>query len=97
MGVFFITVWLMVFTSPYMYYTGNLGPMIGFVYGGTTLFLLAYSWFCVGETAGRSNADIERLFQDRVPVREWATYVIPSDDVALMKNKGTDDKQMEMA
>ncbi|KAJ6183569.1 hypothetical protein N7485_002211 [Penicillium canescens] len=97
MGVFFITVWLMVFTSPYMYYTGNLGPMIGFVYGGTTLFLLAYSWFCVGETAGRSNADIERLFQDRVPVREWATYVIPSDDVAVMKNKGTEDEQIEMA
>ena len=97
MGVFFVTVWLMVFTSPYMYYTGNLGPMIGFVYGGKTLFLLAYSWFCVGETAGRSNADIERLFQDRVPVRKWATYVIPSDDVAVMKNKGTEDEQIEMA
>ncbi|CAP82889.1 hypothetical protein E8E15_000453 [Penicillium rubens] len=97
MGVFFLTVWLMVFTSPYMYYTGNLGPMIGFVYGGTTLFLLAYSWFCVGETAGRSNAEIERLFQDKVPVRQWATYVIPSDDVAVMKKQGTEDEQIEMA
>jgi sugar porter (SP) family MFS transporter len=98
MGVFFLTVWLMVFTSPYMYYTGNLGPMIGFVYGGTTLFLLAYSWFCVGETAGRSNADIERLFQDRVPVRQWATYIIPSDDdVAILKKQGTHQEQIEMA
>ncbi|KAI9375359.1 general substrate transporter [Aspergillus egyptiacus] len=95
-GVFFFTVWLMVFTSPYMYYDGNLGPMIGFVYGGTTLFLLAYSWFCVGETAGRTNADIERLFQDRVPVREWATYVIPSDDVTV-KGKAGEDEQIEMA
>ncbi|KAJ5686983.1 hypothetical protein N7536_009602 [Penicillium majusculum] len=97
MAVFFLTVWLMVFTSPYMYYTANLGPMIGFVYGGTTLFLLAYSWFCVGETAGRSNAEIERLFQDKVPVRQWATYVIPSDDVAVMKKQGTDNEQIEMA
>lgn len=97
MGVFFVTVWLMVFTSPYMYYTANLGPMIGFVYGGTSLFLLAYSWFCVGETAGRSNADIERLFQDRVPVREWATYVIPSDDGEDLKKKGTNDEHIEMA
>ncbi|GAB1190875.1 hypothetical protein APSETT444_000040 [Aspergillus pseudonomiae] len=95
MGVFFVTVWLMVFTSPYMYYTANLGPMIGFVYGGTSLFLLAYSWFCVGETAGRSNADIDRLFQDRVPVREWATYVIPSDDGGDLKKKGTQDEQIE--
>ncbi|KAL4784118.1 general substrate transporter [Aspergillus varians] len=96
MGVFFVTVWLMVFTSPYMYYTANLGPMIGFVYGGTTLFLLAYSWFCVGETAGRSNADIERLFQDRVPARKWATYVIPSDDGGVAKKKDADE-QIEMA
>ncbi|KAL2863851.1 general substrate transporter [Aspergillus lucknowensis] len=97
MGVFFVTVWLMVFTSPYMYYNGGLGPMIGFVYGGTTLFLLAYSWFCVGETAGRSNTDIERLFQDRVPVREWATYVIPDEDGAALQKKGSNDEQIEMA
>ncbi|RMJ21112.1 Sugar and other transporter [Aspergillus sp. HF37] len=94
-GVFFFTVWLMVFTGPYMYYTGNLGPMIGFVYAGTTLFLLAYSWFCVGETAGRSNADIERLFQDRVPVREWQDYVIP--EVEGAEGKKEDDEQIEMA
>lgn len=97
-GVFFITVWLMVFTSPYMYYTGNLGPMIGFVYAGTTLFLLAYSWFCVGETAHRSNADIERLFQDRVPVREWKDYVITHDeDTTWTKKNESKDEQIEMA
>ncbi|KAL4805921.1 general substrate transporter [Aspergillus unguis] len=91
MGVFFVTVWLMVFTSPYMYYDGGLGPMIGFVYGGTTLFLLAYSWFCVGETNGRTNDEIERLFKDKVPVREWATYVIPVED----REKG--EEHIEMA
>ncbi|PLB48651.1 general substrate transporter [Aspergillus steynii IBT 23096] len=100
-SVFFITVWLMVFTSPYMYYTANLGPMIGFVYCGTTLFLLAYSWFCVGETTGRSVSDIERLFQDRVPVGEWATYVIPGKyDVSVDKDEGKDEcneQQIEMA
>ncbi|KAL3495038.1 general substrate transporter [Aspergillus germanicus] len=97
MAVFFITVWLMVFTSPYMYYDGNLGPKIGFVYGGTTVLLLAYSWFCVGETAGRSNADIERLFQDKVPVREWAKYVIIDDGNAMGQKKNEDEEQIEMA
>ncbi|KAL3463672.1 general substrate transporter [Aspergillus heterothallicus] len=97
MAVFFITVWLMVFTSPYMYYDGDLGPMIGFVYGGTTLFLLAYSWFCVGETAGRSNADIERLFQDKVSVKQWAAYIIPDDGQISGQKKGTAEEQIEMA
>ncbi|KAF0323081.1 hypothetical protein GQ607_009625 [Colletotrichum asianum] len=74
-GVFFFTVWLMVFVSPYLYYTANLGPMLGFVYAGTTLFTLAYMWFCVGETTGRTNADIGRLFLEKVPVRMWDSYI----------------------
>lgn len=37
LGTFFFTVWMMVFTSPYLYYTASLGPMVGFVYAGTTL------------------------------------------------------------
>ena len=62
-GTFFFTVWLMVFTSPYLYYTANLGPMLGFVYGGTTLLgTLTYVWLCVGETTGRTNTKIEKLF-----------------------------------
>ncbi|KAL4876854.1 general substrate transporter [Aspergillus karnatakaensis] len=96
MGVFFVTVWLITFTSPYMYYDAHLGPKIGFVYGGTTLLLVAFSWFCVGETTGRTNAEIERLFQDRVPVRQWATYVIPEDEGGVQK-KGANEEQIEMA
>nr|POF24089.1 elongation factor 1-gamma 1 [Quercus suber] len=74
-SVFFFTVWVMVFTSPYLYYDAALGPMLGFVYAGTSLVLLAYSWFCVGETTGRSNAELERFFADGIPVRSWGTHV----------------------
>ncbi|OJJ65799.1 hypothetical protein ASPBRDRAFT_667355 [Aspergillus brasiliensis CBS 101740] len=77
-GVFFLTVWLMVFVSPYLYYTANLGPMLGFVYAGTTIFTLTYVWLCDCETAGRSNMDIDRLFMERVPVRMWRAYVFAS-------------------
>jgi hypothetical protein len=66
-------------------------------YGGTTVFLLAYSWFCVGETAGRSNADIERLFQDKVPVRERAKYVTLDDGNAAAQKENEDEEQIEMA
>ncbi|KAF8853867.1 hypothetical protein BDZ45DRAFT_806296 [Acephala macrosclerotiorum] len=47
---FFFTVWLMVFASPYLYFSANLGPMLGFFYADTTLFTLAYVWFfCRGD------------------------------------------------
>ncbi|RDW91651.1 hypothetical protein BP5796_02816 [Coleophoma crateriformis] len=73
-GVFFFTVWLMVFISPYLYFTARLGPMLGFVFAGTTLLTLAYVWFCVGETTGRSNTEIDRFFLEHIPVRKWRTH-----------------------
>ncbi|KAI9729181.1 MAG: hypothetical protein M1834_007088 [Cirrosporium novae-zelandiae] len=78
---FFFTVWAMVFTSPYLYYSANLGPMLGFVYAGTTCITLAYVWFCVGETTGRSTLEVELFFQDKVPVKQWATHVFPADEI----------------
>ncbi|TVY24779.1 Galactose transporter [Lachnellula hyalina] len=71
---FFLTVWVIAFTSPYLYYSANLGPMLGFVYAGSTCITLLYVWFCVGETTGRSNLEIEILFQEKVPVRQWKTH-----------------------
>lgn len=71
---FFFTVWVISFTSPYLYYSANLGPMLGFVYAGTTCITLAYVWFCVGETTGRSNLEIELFFQERIPVRQWKNH-----------------------
>lgn len=74
-GVFFFTVWLLVFVSPYLYFSANLGPMLGFVYAGTTMFTLSYVWFCVGETTGRTNTEIDRFFLEHIPVRKWRTHV----------------------
>jgi hypothetical protein len=80
-GVFFLTVWLLVSVSPYLYFSANLGPMLGFFFGGTTLFTLAYVWFCVGETTGRTNTEIDRFFLEHIPVRNWRTHVFhPLDE-----------------
>jgi len=65
---FFFIVWVIAFTSPYIYFDG---PMLGFVYAGTTCITLAFVWFCVGETTGRSHLEIEMFFQDRIKVRDW--------------------------
>lgn len=77
---FFFTVWVIAFTSPYLYYDANLGPMLGFVYAGTTLVTLTYVWFCVGETTGRSILEIEKFFTNKVPAKEWKNHAFVSQD-----------------
>ncbi|KAF7195436.1 Hexose transporter 2 [Pseudocercospora fuligena] len=80
---FFFTVWIIAFTSPYIYYDAHLGPMLGFIYAGSTLvFSLTYTWYCVGETVGRSAVEIEQFFQHQVPVRKWRGHVFGEDDYA---------------
>ncbi|KAF4629865.1 hypothetical protein G7Y89_g8278 [Cudoniella acicularis] len=86
---FFFTVWVISFTSPYLYYSANLGPMLGFIYAGTTCITLAYVWFCVGETTGRSNFEIELFFQERIPVRQWKNHHF---DNAIESNSNDEEK-----
>jgi hypothetical protein len=90
---FFFTVWVIAFTSPYIYYDGGLGPMLGFVYAGTTCITLAYVWFCVGETTGRSGLELELFFQRGVPVREWHTYRFDAVDNMITAAEETQDSQ----
>lgn len=68
---FWVTVWAIVFTLPYLYYNANLGPKTGFVYAGLSFVTLAYVWFCVGETTGRSMEEIEHFFAAGIPARKW--------------------------
>lgn len=76
--VFYFVTWAFSFTAPYLYYDAGLGPMICFVYAGTTSLTLLYTWFCVGETAGRSSIEISHFFSERIPVRQWKTHVFDS-------------------
>jgi len=59
---FWITVWVTVFTLPYLYYSANLGAKIGFIYTGLCFVSLSYVYFCVGEVTGRSMEEIEGFF-----------------------------------
>lgn len=59
---FWITVWVIVFTLPYLYYSANLGPKTGFIYTGLCLVTLSYVYFCVGEVTGRTMEEIEGFF-----------------------------------
>ncbi|KAJ9613292.1 hypothetical protein H2200_003234 [Cladophialophora chaetospira] len=75
---FYFITWLVSFTAPYMYYSAGWGPMLGFFYAGTTMTSLAWVWFCVGETSGRSTLELTLFFDQKIPVRQWRTHVFPS-------------------
>ncbi|PSK54137.1 hypothetical protein B9Z65_7943 [Elsinoe australis] len=68
---FWVTVWVTVFTLPYLYYEAGLGPKTGFVYTALCLVTWTYVWFCVGEVQGRSMEEINGFFRDGIPARRW--------------------------
>ncbi|GES63283.1 general substrate transporter [Aspergillus terreus] len=68
---FWITVWAIVFTLPYLYYSADLGPKTGFVYTGLCVITLAYVYFCVGEVTGRTMEEINWFFMNGIPARKW--------------------------
>jgi hypothetical protein len=70
-AAFWVTVWVTVFTLPYLYYSANLGPKTGFVYTGLCFVTWAYVYFCVGEVTGRSMEEINGFFRDGIPARQW--------------------------
>ncbi|KAH6665924.1 general substrate transporter [Halenospora varia] len=72
--IFYFTTWAVSFSAPYMYYSAGLGPMLGFIYAATTLTSLAYVYFCVGETTGRTNEEIGLLLATNIPARRWRTH-----------------------
>lgn len=73
-GSFFFTVWVIAFTSPYLYYSAQLGPMVGFVYAALACVTVAYSWFCVGDTKGRTVLELDGFFLEKVPARKWKRH-----------------------
>ncbi|KAH9996749.1 general substrate transporter [Xylariaceae sp. FL0662B] len=90
---FWVTVWVTVFTLPYLYYSANLGPRTGFVYTGLCLITWAYVYFCVGEVHGRSFEEIDGFFRDGIPARKWKTQprrALPGEPNGEFKGKSKD-------
>lgn len=84
---FYFITWLVSFTAPYMYYSAGWGPMLGFFYAGTTLTSLAWVWFCVGETNGRSTLELSMFFEQGIPVRQWRTHVFPNLEAIVQESE----------
>jgi hypothetical protein len=64
----FIIPYLM--NAPY----ANLGGRVGFIFGSMAVLAFVFTYFCVPECKGRSLEEIDRMFHDGVPVREFRNY-----------------------
>ncbi|KDN46114.1 general substrate transporter [Tilletiaria anomala UBC 951] len=72
---FFVIAWAVTFTLPYLFYSAGLNAQIGWIYGVGTLFAMAFVYFCIPETRGRSLEEISEMMDARVPTRQWASYI----------------------
>jgi hypothetical protein len=64
------------FVAPYMFNPGygNLKAKIGFVYGAFMLMFAVLACFFVPEARCRTYEELDELFMNRVPTRQFCHY-----------------------
>ena len=62
------------FSIPYLLNApyANLGSKVGFIFGTTAFFATAFAWTCIPECKGKTLEQIDRLFLDEVPIRNFS-------------------------
>lgn len=65
------------FVSPYIYNPGygDLKAKIGFVFGACMVVFLITAWLYVPETRRRTYEELDELFADRIPARQFKNHV----------------------
>lgn len=68
--------------GPYLLNPGaaNAGAKIEFLYGGISVFSLAWCYFRLPETKGRTYEELDLMFEEKVPARKFRDYVIEGLD-----------------
>jgi MFS transporter, SP family, general alpha glucoside:H+ symporter len=57
----------------------NAGAKIQFLFGGIALIALVWGFFRLPETAGRTYEELDYLFSQKVPVRKFKGYQVPTN------------------
>ena len=65
----------------------NIGGKISFVFFATSVPMCAYLYFCLPELKGRNYAEVQEMFEDKVPTRKFKTHVTEVQRVGA-QNKG---------
>ncbi|OLN90336.1 High-affinity glucose transporter ght2 [Colletotrichum chlorophyti] len=71
-----MTNFLVNFSIPYLLYTpgAGLGSKVGFIFAGILVLALVFTWFCIPECKGKSLEQIDRMFNEGVPLRKFGNY-----------------------
>ncbi|KAF9877105.1 maltose permease [Colletotrichum karsti] len=70
------------FVLPYIFNPdkGNLKAKTGFVYAGLCALGLVVSFLCIPEMKGRTPAEIDRMFESRLPARKFRQWTNSTGD-----------------
>lgn len=76
-AVGFFGAWLTTFTAPYFINPASLnwGPKYGYIWFPSCFIGVAWVWFFLPETKGRTLEEIDEMFENRLPARGFRKYV----------------------
>ena len=68
--------WAFNFFVPYMFNVdeGNWGAKTGFFFAGLCILCVAVMWFEIPEMKNRTYAEIDEMFEMKLPTRKFRTY-----------------------
>ncbi|OBR08897.1 Sugar porter family MFS transporter [Colletotrichum higginsianum IMI 349063] len=71
---------IMTVAIPYMINPdeANMQGKLGFFFGGLACLCFIWAWFRVPETKGRTYEELDNLFEQRVPARNFKSHIIES-------------------
>ncbi|ODN83974.1 hypothetical protein L202_00012 [Cryptococcus amylolentus CBS 6039] len=75
-ALFWFSAWVVTFTLPYLFQPedAGLGPMIGFIYAVGGFLSVAFVFFYIPETKGRTLEEINFMMEARIPTRQWKDF-----------------------
>ena len=82
------------FVLPYLFNPdeANLGAKVSFIFGGLCVLCLVYLWFFQPETTGRTYAELDEMFMNKVSARKFKQY---KTDAEAMGRAAKGGKEME--
>ena len=72
----------------------NWGNYAGFFWGGTCFLMVIYHYFRLPEPSGRTFAEMDLLFERKIPARKFKTTDVNAFDVALQHQVGLDKPEI---
>ncbi|KAH6887449.1 general substrate transporter [Thelonectria olida] len=71
----------------------NLGGKICFIFFAFSVPMCVYLYFCLPEMKGRNYAEIQEMFDKRVPARKFKTYVCHLEDEVVASRIELEDRK----